>query len=30
MTQTTTAMNAAMSAEAKRPTTSLFDFLPQF
>lgn len=30
ITQTTTAMNAAMSAEAKQPTTSLFDYLPQF
>jgi len=30
LTQTTTAMNAAMSAEAKQPTTTLFDYLPQF
>jgi flagellar hook-associated protein 3 FlgL len=30
LTQTTTAMNAAMSAEAKQPTTSLFDYLPQY
>jgi len=30
LTQATTALNAAMSAQAKRPTTSLFDFLPQF
>jgi flagellar hook-associated protein 3 FlgL len=30
ITQTTTAMNAAMSAEAKQPTTSLFDYLPQY
>jgi flagellin-like hook-associated protein FlgL len=28
MTQETTALNAAMSARAKRPSTSLFDFLP--
>jgi len=30
LTQTTTAMNAAMSAEAKQPTTTLFDYLPQY
>ena len=28
LTQTTTDMNAAMSAQARRPTTSLFDYLP--
>jgi flagellar hook-associated protein 3 FlgL len=28
LTQETQALNAAMSARAKRPTTSLFDFLP--
>lgn len=28
VTQATTALNAAMSAQAKRPTTTLFDFLP--
>jgi flagellar hook-associated protein 3 FlgL len=28
LTQATTGLNAAMSARAKRPTTSLFDFLP--
>lgn len=28
LTQTTTALNAAMAAQAKRPTTSLFDYLP--
>lgn len=28
LTQATTALNAAMSARAKRPSTSLFDFLP--
>jgi len=30
MTQAGTAMDAAMSAEAKQPTTSLFDYLPQY
>jgi flagellar hook-associated protein 3 FlgL len=29
VTQATTNLNAAMAAEAKRPTTTLFDFLPQ-
>jgi flagellar hook-associated protein 3 FlgL len=28
LTQATTALSAAMSAQAKRPTTSLFDYLP--
>jgi flagellar hook-associated protein 3 FlgL len=28
VTQTTTALNAAMAAQAKRPTSTLFDFLP--
>jgi hypothetical protein len=28
MTQDNTALNAAMSARAKRPNTSLFDYLP--
>jgi flagellar hook-associated protein 3 FlgL len=28
LTQETTALNAAMAAEAKRPTSTLFDFLP--
>jgi flagellin-like hook-associated protein FlgL len=28
LTQQTTNLNAAMAAEAKRPTTTLFDYLP--
>ena len=30
LTQANTALNAAMSARAKRPSTSLFDFLPPY
>ena len=30
LTQATTALNAAMSARAKRPNTSLFDYLPPY
>ena len=30
LTQSTTALSAAMSAQAKQPTTSLFDYLPPY